>query len=641
MVTIPSAILLLHFDEPAGVPPSDALGNLNDLGIEPGIVAPSVVEAFTGCGRSFRQANSNALIAGDESALGTMLSHDATVQTLITIALTGATGPQTIIARGVHDGSVPERYAYGLQLQEQAGNPGYIEIAWFWEDSTGTVMTAPPGVFRHAGDTAEVMLTATRRWEAIDRVVVRYYVDRRLIAELVSTNGDISGGVTGTMTVGGRKNTGAWENFLNADIDELEVFDYELSADEISQTFDRLTIHQPDGVASFAGLAPPGLTWTADPSTDIAKRAKVIGHGIGLLTSAIEELRATFLPDRCSAWLIPRWESLYGIAPGPLDSLDARRARVLARMSADEGYSIPALMAAFAPVFGLDSSDVEIIENANEWVDGFDTSIAVERWKEGDVGTWSIASGKLVLAVTSGTNIPAIGVPNPCNIMTPIDRGADEDPGNEFDEATISVTFADVSDVPAATLQTSLVGMCFHNRVGNRTLWVGLHSPDGVARELGYREGDARVGLGSFTSVATMTTSGPLWIRVRTVHDGTLVISWSTTGPSSGWTSSSASAFGSYNLAGLGMTTDSALASNVSARFDDFTAWTPGALVVFCWFAFRDMTLLGSADFVGAQLLARVVSPAHMVGAACASKSLLVGDPVNGLVGTTPMGVLS
>ena len=638
MITIPSAILLLHFDEPNGVSPADALGNLDDLGGDVGVIAPLSVDAFTGAGRGFRQANPNALIAGDASSLGTMLPRDASIQALITIALTGAAGPQTVIARGIHDGSAPERYAYGLQVQEQAGNPGYVEIAWFWEDSAGNVITAPPGVFRHAGDTTEIMLTATRRWEAIDRVVVRYYVDRRCIGELVSTSGDISGGVTGTTTIGGRKNAGAWEHFLNADLDELAVFDYELSAEEVAQTFDRLTIHQPAGLASFAGLAPPGLPWTEDPSTDIAKRAKVIGHGIGLLTAAIEELRACFLPAHCPAWLLPRWESLYGLAPGPLDSLDVRRARVIARMSADEGYSIPALMAAFAPVFGLDSSAVQMIEYANEWSDSLDTEIAPERWTSGDVGTWSVVNGQLVLAVPNGTNIPPGPTPNPCHLWTPIDRGADDDPGNEFDEATISVTFVDVSDVPAATLQTSLVGMCLHNRVGNRTLWIGLHSPDGVARQLGYREGTAAGGLGAFTSVAAAPANGPLWIRVRTVHDGTLVISWSTTGPSAGWTSASATAFGAYNIAGLGMTTDAALASAVSVRFDDFIAWTPGALRQFCWFAFRDPTLPGFMDMIGAQLLARVVSPAHMIGAACASKSLLMGDPVLGLVGTTPMG---
>lgn len=639
MITIPSAILLLHFDEPSGVNPADALGNLNELGIETGIVAPAVVEAFTGCGRSFRQANSNGLIAGDLSANGTMLPRDATIQTMITLVLSSASGAQTIIARGVHDGSAPERYAYGLQVQEQAGNPGFVEVAWFWEDSSGTVVTAPPGVFQHAGDTAEILLTATRRWESIDRVVVRYYVDRRCIAELVSADGDISGGVTGTTTVGGRKNAGAWEHFLNADVDELEVFNYELSDDEIAQTFDRLTVHQPDGVASFAGLAPPGLPWTANPSTDIAKRAKVIGNGLGMLTAAIEEFRATFLPDRCAAWLIQRWEMLYGIAPGPLDSLDVRRARVIARMSADEGYSIPALMAAFAPVFGLDSDDVQILEFLNTWTDSFDT-IAPERWSEGSVGTWTSTSGQLVLAVPITTNIPALGAPNPCHLWTPIDRGADDEPGNQFDEATISVTFVDVSDLKVGVGDSSpLVGAFFHSRVGSRTLWVGLYSPDGIARELGYREGSAAAGLDSFTSVATLPSSGPLWIRVQTVSDGALVISWSTTGPSAGWSSVTATAWGGYNLAGLGMTTDAPLAWNMSVRFDDFGVWMPGALVPFCWFAFRDMTLPGSTDFVGAQLLARVISPAHMVGAACASKSLLMGDPINGTVGATPMGV--
>src|ERR1051326_2043720 len=235
---IPSTIVLLHFDEPAGIHPADELGNLNDLGTEPGIVEPDVVQTWSGIGRRFQQSATNGLIAADKSANGTILPRDASIQALISFTLTGAVGPQTIIARGVNDGSVPERYAYGLEVEEQADNPGYLEVRWFWSDDSGAIITAPPGVFRHPGDGKEIMLTATRRWEASGIVVVRYYIDSRIIAEL-SIASTISGGVTGTTTIGARKSAGAWSRYLNGTIDELAILDCEITADEIKAIWER------------------------------------------------------------------------------------------------------------------------------------------------------------------------------------------------------------------------------------------------------------------------------------------------------------------------------------------------------------------------------------------------------------------
>lgn len=630
---IPSTIVLLHFDEHEDVLPADALGNLNDLGIEPGIVVPSVEQTWCGVGRKFAQATTNALIAGDKSANGTMLPRNASIQALISLTLTGSAGPQTIISRGVNDGSIPERYAYGLEVGEQAGNPGYLEVRWFWSDASGVIVTAPPGVFQHAGDGKEIMLTATRRWEASGRIVVRYYVDSRMIAELDITS-TISGGYTGTTTIGGRKSAGAWSRFLNGTIDELAVCDYELSADEIRATWDRLTVHQPSGYETFRGLAPPGVGWFNNPSSDIARRAKVVGQAIGLFVAAVEEFRATFLPGTCPAWLLPRWEALYAMSAKPLDSLDILRARVLARMAAEDSYSLPSLRAAFSVVFGMDADDVEILEPTNEWRDSFDASITAERWTSGAVGAWSVAGGELVLSVPSGTNVNQSPTLGDCRLWTPIDR-------TDVGPVWFSAKAASFVALPSG----AFVGLCLHRRVGNKTLWFGLHS-NGVSIRLVTCEGSITGGFSALTVLATIA-AGPVWLRMSldpgaqlaTIDTAVpITMSWSTIGPSSGFADHVTTAYPWYDLAGFGAFTTATPAANVGARFDDVHVLVRNGLAPFVWFAYRNPALPGSYDLIGANALARNVSPAHELGAACASKSLIMGDPVFGLVGWTPMG---
>jgi len=623
-----SPILLLHFDEGEGVAAADALGNLDDLAIETGIVAPSYVEAWTGRGRAFDQGDGCGLLAGDISANGTYLARDVTIQALIALTLTGATGPQTIIARGLNDGSTPERYAYGLEVEEQAAAPGYVEARLFWQDASGTIVTAPPGVFKHPGDGAEFMLTASRRWEAPDRIVVRYYVGEKMIAELVESNGSISGGVTGTMSIGARKEAGAWDRFLNGTIDELLVLDFEMSPEEVLHTWRRLAKYQPDGQAMFAGLAPPGVWWFDKPDNGIGKRAKIVGQSLGLPIAATEEFRDTFLPDRCPLSRVPRWERLCGLAAMPMDTLDVRRARVVAHLASEEGYSIPALQTALANVLDLEAEQVEILEFENEVSDGFDTSIEDERWGDkGSIGTWSIDGGKLKLLVASGTAVPSAAgaAPNPCHLLSPLDHQG----GLMFVQAKI----VDYVALPAG----SFVGLCFHERITNRSLFVGVYNNAGTIG-FGYREIDpGAASFPAFTSIATIA-AGPIWIRVKIEANGTLSIWRSTAGPSSGFTLTTAAAWPNYNLVGFAAYTTSTPGADIVGRFDDFVSFTPDGLVPFVWFAYRDPLLLGSPDMIGANAIARKVSPAHMFAAACSSKSLLCDDAIAGLVERTPMG---
>lgn len=629
------SVIMLRFDEPTGVLPSDEAERLNDLGIESGIAIPVVAETFCGLGRTFVQASDNALIAGDRSTLSaTVLPRDASIMALISLTLAGASGPQTIIARGINDGTIPERYAYGLEVVGTAGSPGSFDVRWFWSDASGTVITADAATFEHAGDGAEIMLTATRRVEG-PSVIVRYYIDSRIIGEFDVTS-TISGGVSGTTTIGGRKSAGAWSRFLNGTIDELQVVNYELTADEVRTTWERLTVHQPAGLEAFKGLAPPGVGWFNNLSSDIARRAKVVGQAIGLFISHVEELRSTFLPGKCAPWLLPRWEDLYAIFPMPLDSIDLRRARVLARMAAEEGYSIPQLQTAFSLLFGLDPASVEILELSNEWTDTFDgTDIIAERWQSGSVGAFAIIPSlhQLSIDVADSLDINQSPTLGDCRLWTPLDR---TDGGQVFFAAKV-VDF----DMPHG----SFVGLMLHRRVGSRTLWFGIYNNAGVF-EIATCEGTMSGGFSAITSLATVTV-GPLWLRINLGAGDdtflgndtlTLTLSWSTTGPTSGFTNHDTTAYRWYDLAGFGAFTTITTAFELGMTFDDAHVYVPQGLAPFAWFAYRDPALDGTYDLINANALARKVSPAHMYGAACASKRFLFGDPVAGLIGSTPWG---
>lgn len=465
-----SGIILLHLDEPATLQPSDSLGNLEDLGTETGIVAPGRVSTWAGFGRQFLQASTNGLVAPDRSSNGTLLLRDVTIQALLSLTLTGATGPQTLIARGLNDGTASERYAYGLELEQQAGFAGFVEARWFWQDSSGTIKTQAAGVFKHPGDGVEFMLTATRRWQSTSSVVVRYYVNDQLIAELTSSDGDISGGTTGHTTLGARKASGTYGRYLNGVIDDLAVLDLELSLEEIRHTWRRLTEYQPGGIETFAGLMPPGARWYKNPGNDIGRKAKVVGELLGLVVAGAEEVRALSLPDAAPLERTQRWEGILDLTARPGDSLDVRRARNLGFLAREEAFDVPTIQQALSEPLDLAPSDVQILEFTNTVTDDFATSIA-SRWFDGLGATWSIVSGALQAFAASGADLQWVDRKTPFLLQA-------AEPGRLYVAGKL---------VSYATIPTSsFMGLALHNRDVGEWLWFGIFNNGGTL-QLGYR----------------------------------------------------------------------------------------------------------------------------------------------------------
>lgn len=630
--------ILLRLGEPDGVLPSDAVGNLDDLNAEAGVVAPSQVQAWTGFGRRFRQSAPNGLIAGDQESpltgLHTVLQRDVTVQAILALTLAGAAGPQTIIARGTNDGSADERYCWGLEVEEQAAHPGFVEVRMFHQGADGTIHTQPAGVFQSPGDGSFFLLTATRRWESSSKVVTRYYVGGEQIAELTTTDGDIAGGTTGHTTLGGRKAAGAWGRYLNADLDELLVESVEMSAEEIRETHRRLAEHQPAGVEMFVGLMPPGAPWYDNPSNKIGRLTKIAGQALGQGIAEAERLRALWLPDAAPIYKIGDWERLCGLSPGPSDSLDVRRARVIGYLSRDNGFSIAQVQQALSDPLDLEPDQIQILEFSNTISDDFET-LEPERWLVGDIGTWATAAGELEVTQAAGADLRWEPARAACYVRMPL-SGVDGELTAQIKLSTYSG-----ATIPVDTI----VGLFLYNRRTNNAVWFGVKNVYPGTLQLGYCA-FINGSLGAFVPIENpLPAAVPIWLRVSSLAAApeTLTFSYSTTGPTTGFTDTEVTLAANPGIEWVGaaaMSTDFALASNLQATFDDLLVRCPNGDRPYTWYAYRDSALPGAADMLGGDLIVRRIKPAHTYAAATASKSVLCDDPVNGKCDGGPMGAI-
>lgn len=630
-----STVLLLHFAEPDGVLLVDDQGNLNDLGIAPGVTMPSSVTTWTGLGRQFTAAASNALIAEDQDgSKGTLLMRDCTVQALLALDLAGDTGiPQTIICRGTNDGSNDELVSMGLELVGHDDGSGFVDVRWTWREPDGTLITAPAGTFATPGDGKWFLLTATRRWESSTSVVLRYYVDQRMIGEYSTASGNVAGSTVAHTTVGGRLSATVWDHFLNATLDDLALCDFEMSIEEIREVWRRLSVHQPAGVDMFVSLIPPGAPWYADPGNQVGRWMKLIGQNLGVAIANIERLRALGLPDWATLELAERYEAMCKLAPGPRDSLDTRRARIVGHLSQDEGFALSAIQTALAPLLQLQPAQVEIVEFTNDVIDGFDAAIAAERWLEGPTGAWSVVAGELALAVGAGADLGAIDWTQPwCHLRTPL-SGTDG----------LLAVQCKLSTYAAGLPINTMIGGFLCNRRSGNAVWFGIGDVAGV-RHLGYRLRVANV-IGAFVPLAA-SPDAPVWVRFASVIGaaaGTYAMAWSITGANVGYTFGPSVATGILDLewAGFGaLNTTAVTATNLAVTFDDFLLHDPHGDRTFCWYAYRDPGLAGALDTSGARGLIRRIKPAHTWADVVTSLSVLCDDARDGLPDRGPLGAL-
>jgi hypothetical protein len=628
-----ATLLLLPFDDLAEhLRPQDAMGNLEPLGTDTGIAMPALAaDGLVGPGRDFTPASTHALYAGDASDGDTLTVRDATVQVLASLrASSAASWPRAIYVRGEDDGTAAQYHSLGLELAKLAlpVSPIHLELRLFWQDSSGVMQTQVGGTFVAPADDDFVLLTATRRRVSSTEVVCRYYVNDERIAEVTSVDGDIAGATTGTTCVGGRKAASSWGRFFDGVIDELKVTDYEMSAEEVQKTWQRLTVHQPAGLAMLAAGAPPGSRWGRDLGRNEGKLTKWMGGAIGYAAARVAELRRTWLPHHADADEIVRWETLNRITPGPRDSLDTRRSRVLAHERRDNGYAVGQIRDVLAEPLDLDAADIEILNFTNRITDQFD-SLRDELWTYAG-GTWSISTGRLRHQVADGSTLRwGDGNYEPHRCLLPLSSGAGR--------LVVHAKLAGITDLAS----NALVGVQLFNWANNDSLWWGVKN-DGGTRKIGYVQVLDGV-LSAFVSVLNPAPAAPIWLRI--VRDPDLadgyVLGYSTTDELSGYTDTAvAGLIEAPEWAGVGAHAAAAIGpgATIDVLWDDFFVFTPEGTRPFCWYAYRDPLLAGAADMVGARAVVRRLRPADTHAAPITSLSVLCDDGDDGGCDLGPMG---
>lgn len=626
------ATLLLRLDEPDGVMPSDSAGNLADLAPTAGATAPVSVSSWTGRGRFFD--GSAGLVASDLAGRNTLPQRDVTVQAILSIDLAEGDGAyHTVIARGIGN-SVSQYRSHQLVIQRaDAGMGPNAFVFWEWQDSTGSSREQDVGIFQLPEPGKLFLLTATRRWEASDKVVVRYYIDERLIAEHTSTDGDIGGGTTGQTTVGALRNGATWGQFFAGTIDDLAVYDYEMSPGEVRAVWRRLYEHQPAGVDMLRGLAPPGAPWFKDPGNRIGRRMKAAGQSLGSAHASIDELRELWLPDKAPRDQLARWEGIFDVSARPRDSLDLRRSRLLGITGREEGFSHPAVKLALMETLAVDQADdLEILEPTNVIRDGFESGIRDERWLRGALGTWSTVSETLRVVVPAATDITWTTQGWGAHLRTPLDTGG---VGPDFLSTVVTAW-----TLPA----NSGAGLLLCDRRRNDGLWFGLYNDAGTIK-VGYR---MVIGYVVFPFVAFENADvNPYSLQIRKAPEGAgeFLLQWvsSAVTPDAddfeeqlvdpGMLDPDWAGYGVFGTSG-------SLASQLSVDFDSFVAYCPDGSRPHHWYVYRDPGLPGTPDLVGAQRIIERMKPAHTHAAVIVSRSLLAGEDPEGFVGRGPMGML-
>jgi hypothetical protein len=613
----------------------DDAGSSHDLGDDPGstpaLGMPPVVTSLTGRGREF---GDDLGLQADEAVSDSLrLLRDCTVRAFLSYAIgqhnNGDRG--TLCLRGVQ-GSTAERMLFGVEFERIDATT--LELRARWEEGGGTdavvagaQFTCPDGFFHVA---------VVRRWLTTTSVTVEYYVNDELIGSETVSEGDIGEGSGGTLTVGcAGDGAGNYEHTLpdGSIIDMLSIEDDAMSAEEIRQDFRAITVHQPAGGKILRAYIPPGSSWKRDPSSRVQRWIAAEGDGLGAVLSAAARLREDFLPDRAYGAALEYWERLTGNAPMPSDTISERRDRVVGFLSRVLGYQLDDLKHSLETLFGLDSSQIEILEYDGLRTDDFSTDDITtppsKIWVTRDgAGSVAIAAGGCVIDAQLNDDV-SYATGEPPHRETSLSPRIYE----EADGATL-VTKHDI-----AVYQADLFsGHLWRTADKANAIVIGVHDVAGT-RVIGAQIVEGYV-AGAIVDYL-LSVPDPLWLLTRYVGGGVYEVAYSATGPTSGFGSALQITGGPEGPLWCGFGVfgeDAALGGAAQVKFDDAHIYEPNGTRGLAWQAYRDPGLGGTYDMVGAELQIDKQGPAHAAGSAVTSKTgFTLGPTGTGKLGIDPL----
>lgn len=608
----PDPVLLVRFDElETATRPQDAFGVLNDF--ETTIyftsVMPTVVDAALGRGRMFN-GFSTGLGARDKDPGSTLLTRDMSIQVVLSWdpASHSFGDPGAIVSRGIHIGAA-EYTPYCLQIDVVDVASGTGKLRWFWHNLGGTG-TAKAGFDVTIAPNSFTMITATRRWVSPTEVVLRYYIGDLLLGEVTTPDGAIGGGTTGAVQIGYRSE-GSLSNHFAGVIDEVLLVGRELTFEEIEATWLRITRYQPLGVQLFREMHDPGFPMTLDPSSRVQRENRLIGNALGYAAATAENMRANALPGRSYGSTLEDWETAVRVTPAPVASIDARRARVVARMRQRRGVSIGGLEDALVGLLGgASNSDLEFLAFTNDVADDF-TTLDLLRWDVTPSGSVTSVSGAARIAPGAGTFL--------MNGSTRTWARCEQAIGGDGLAAHHLVKL--VFTTPQSNAEA---GVYFGNAATGDYLLLGL-------RDIG---GNFTIRTESFVAFASQglvtqaiigANPAAIWFHLRQVagSPGTWRAGWSVTSGFDGFVESSNITHPTVqNLSGLYLRSTAAIAAPV-ADFDDSLTRSPFGIRPFNAYVLLDDSLGFSPDVDGATSVIQAIRHAHTHGCFITNRSVL------------------
>lgn len=636
---------LLRFDEGDdpisgdGSPARDMCRGLDDAYAPTGFALPTKTIGAVGLAALFD--GTTAYEAKDLISGGTLHTRNVSVMAILSfdvVAQNAAGTPGTIIARGLGT-SVSEYMPFAIELEVIDPTTRETGVRFLWQNLSGVLKTQTAASFI-APESGFFQITATRRWVALDEVSLRYYVNDRIIDEVTSVDGEIGGGTAGHTNVGTRYTGAAYEQLFFGAIDEIAIFNYEVSLEEIEATWLRISKYQPDGYRQIRDLMPPNLPISDDPDTQVQTDLRTLGMALGFASARVENMRDNMMPDRAYGPVLQAWERITEQPPGPSDSIDRRRRRVVGHLSQRAGVSPPGVRTALEELLDCDGDDLEIIAFDNTIRDDFAT-LDDQRWRAQPAANWTADANTLRGQVGAGDYTAPLDFRS---CVVPFENPR----GNVNDTTTLGglhfFTAMQATLLPANTE----AGIMAWDFATNTALLFGRRNEGGVMK-LGWQGYENGLSLGAFTVLATGGAAGlKHWLRVIPSEDQTGIaaaeqkydLAWATVSSAEAdFTTSTVTWRRRFGWAGYYMRSFATAASGIDVRFDELALRNSKGTRPFYFYVYRDPALGGSPDIAGANRVLQRMAHAFTHAYVIESLSLLTDDP-GSVVDGGPLGGL-
>jgi hypothetical protein len=652
MADEPKTVLLLHFDEPTdGVPPSDAMGNFDDFVPAASCTPPAVADGAVGKAREWLHAGASGdSLESHDTAGQSRLFRDWTIEAVVYVPWQTTNGDYVIVQRGT-GASNNEVRVFGLRVVVTgAPSAPAVELQALWDESLGNPAAVDPATLDPPA--GWWYLACTRRWVSATEVLVEYYLNGERVGSDTSPDGNIALNVAngGTVMVGSEGGTG---NPVGFKIDELRVSRVRRTAEEIKLTHDLMFKYPALGYELVRAFQPPGV-WSQDPSSRVQRELAVEGDALGWAWAVAEEVHGDWFPDR-AARSLERWEGLCGLVALPMDSVETRRARVLAHLRTVAGFSVGKVKDAVYPLVAASQAGVKVVEVKNRFEEHPEIGGSLSFFTSQDG-----AGGG-----TEGTITNVGGSPGPetkfefqtgddarwdANVRKAVRARASLQPDlfdilpsyYLFKGSTSFGTDASLCWLRAKVTAVSLTTNGDRVGIGFFNFQTGAAVNFGIIRDSGTNKFftewiDPSTGTLSRT-IGSAIPSTPFWLQITHLPQGAGYDCTAVTQDPETTYSPAVSYSNDISAAGAGIgnfwaqlfaaSASSSSAGTSSFTLDDIQVACPSTVMTFLWYLYVSSPIAG-ADYDGAQALIERIKPAHTLATLIRTTAMLVNEDIS------------